>query len=156
MQPRIKVGLIVGGIGLVLNSCAAAVFGLCGPLVTLIAGAVAGYITAQQENLPTKNDAAKAGGIAGGITGGLMIIGQLIGGFGVLLMAQVTGAQSVFGTIPSFESDPASLIGYYIGGAGTGICFGLIGAFLAAGAGAVAGYIATPDQPPTEPPTQTM
>jgi len=156
MQPRFKVGLTVGGIGLVLNSCASAVFGLCGPLVTLIAGAVAGYFTAQQEKLPTKNEAAQAGGIAGGITGGLMIIGQLIGGFGVLLMVQAMGTQPIFGTVPTFDSDAVSLIGYYLGGAGTGICFGLIGTFLAAGAGAVTGYISTPEQPPTEPPTQSI
>ena len=146
MQPRIKMGLSIGTIGLILNVCVSGFIGLCGPIVSLIAGGVAGYLTAQQEKLSTKSDGAKAGGIAGGIAGGLVIIGQLIGGVAALVFMQSSGAQIPFGEIPSFSSDPATIIGYYLGGVGTGFCIGLVGALLAAGVGAGAGYFATPEQ----------
>lgn len=147
MQPRIRIGLIVGAIGLVLNICVSGFIGLCGPLVSLIAGGAAGFFAAQQEKLSTKNDGARAGATAGGIAGGLIIIGQLIGGIGALAYMQYSGMQTIFGQVPA-AGDPASSIGYYLGGMGTGICFGLVGAALAAGAGAGAGYLGTPDQPP--------
>ncbi len=152
MQPRFKMGLSIGAIGLVLNICVAGFIGLCGPLVSLLAGGAAGFFAAQQEKLPAKNEGAKAGAIAGGIAGGLVIIGQVIGGIGALALMQATGASLPFGTIPA-SGDSAGMVIYYVSGIGTGLCFGIFGALLAAGAGAGAGYMATPDQlPPVETP----
>lgn len=149
MQPRTRIGLIVGGIGLVLNICVAGFFGFCGPVLSLIAGAVAGYFTAQQEKASSKSEGARAGATAGGIAGGLIIAGQLIGGIGALIYFQTVGnGNTVFGQVPSLSGDPGSLIGYYGGGLATGFCFGIVGALLAAGAGAGTGYLVTPDQPP--------
>ena len=70
MQPRMRMGLIVGVIGLALNVCVSGFIGLCGPLVSLIAGAVAGFFAAQQEKLGTKGEGARAGAIAGAVAGG--------------------------------------------------------------------------------------
>lgn len=150
MKPRTRLGLIVGGIGLVLNICVSAFIGICGPIFSLAAGAAAGFLAAQQEKLGIKSEGARAGATAGGIAGGLMIIGQLIGGVGALAYMQVSGTNTIFGQIPS---DPSALVGYYAGGIGTGICFGLIGAALAAGAGAGAGYLATQEQPSASAPS---
>ncbi len=147
MQPRIKMGLVVGVIGLAINVCVAGFIGLCGPIVSLLAGGVAGFLAAQQEKLSTKNEGAKAGAISGGIAGALVIIGQVIGGVVALAIMQASGNQLPFGTIPS-SGDTANTVIYYISGIGTGLCFGIVGAALAAGAGASAGYLATPDQPP--------
>jgi hypothetical protein len=107
---------------------------------------VAGFLAAQQERLGVKADGARAGATAGGIAGGLMILGQLIGGIGALVYLQFSGGDTPFGAIPS--GGPES-IGYYLGGIGTGICFGIVGAALAAGVGAGAGYLATQEQPPS-------
>ena len=156
MQPRIRIGLIVGVIGLVLNICVSGFLGFCGPVVSLIAGGVAGFFTAQQERLATKSDGTRAGATAGGIAGGLIILGQMIGGVGALFFMQSSGVESPFGQIPTLSSDPATQIGYYAGGLGTAICFGLVGALLAAGAGAGAGYLGTPDQPAVPPPQNIM
>ena len=150
MQPRIKMGLAIGAIGLALNICVSGFIGLCGPLVSLIAGAAAGFFAAQQEKLPTKNEGAKAGAIAGGIAGALVIIGQVIGGIGALALMQANGTQVRFGTIPA-TGDSTGMLIFYASGIGTGLCFGIIGAILAAGAGAGTGYMATPDQPPATP-----
>jgi len=142
-------GLIVGGIGLVLNICVAGFLGFCGPVLALIAGGFAGFFAAQQEKLPSKNEGARAGATAGAIAGGLIIIGQIIGGVGALLYFQTVGnGNTIFGQVPALSGDPGSLVGYYGGGLFTGFCFGIIGALLAAGAGAGTGYLATPDQPP--------
>lgn len=148
MQPRTRMGLIVGVIGLVLNICVAGFVGICGPFVSLIAGGAAGYFAAQQEKLPAKGDGARAGAIAGGIAGGLIIIGQIIGALGALAFVQYSGAPVLFGTPPDASSPASFNLVYYLTGAGTGFCFGLVGALLAAGAGAGAGYFATQDQSP--------
>jgi hypothetical protein len=151
MQPRTRIGLIVGGIGLVLNICVSGFVGLCGPVFSLIAGAAAGFFAAQQEKLPTKAEGARAGATAGGIAGGLIILGQLIGGIGALAFLQSSGTQLPYGQIPSVSDGSASQLVYYLSGAGTALCFGILGALLAAGAGAGAGYLATSDNPVATP-----
>src|SRR5688500_8946166 len=152
MQPRIKMGLIIGLVGLALNVCVAGFVGFCGPLVSLLAGGLAGFLAAQQVKPATESEGAKAGAISGGIAGGLIIIGQVIGGIAALAIMQSTGTEIPFGTIPD-ASDPAGMVAFYGGGIGTGLCFGIIGALLAAGAGAGTGYMATVDQsqPPVSP-----
>ena len=152
MQPRIRMGLTVGVIGLVLNVCVAGFVGFCGPVLSLIAGGVAGYLTAQQEKLPTKGDGARAGAVSGGIAGALIIVGQIIGGIGALVIFQASGMSTPFGQVPNAGSDPSTTAFYYGTGFVTAFCFGLVGALLAAGTGAGAGYLGTPEQPASIPP----
>jgi hypothetical protein len=146
MRPRFKAGLIVGLIGLVLNVCVSTVFGFCGPFMTLIAGGLAGFWAAKQEKLPAKGDGARAGAVAGAITGGLMLIGQVLGGLGALLWVQYSGVSPLFGTVPSPSADSSQLAIYYATGLLTGCCFGAVGVALAALAGAGGGYLGTPSQ----------
>jgi len=146
MQPRTRLGLTVGAIGLVLNVCVAGFIGFCGPVLSLIAGGVAGYLTAQQEKLPTKGDGARAGAVSGGIAGALIIVGQIIGGIGALVIFQTSGMPVPFGQVPN-AGDPSMTAIYYGTGFVTAFCFGLVGALLAAGTGAGAGYLGTPEQP---------
>lgn len=148
MKPRFRFGLIVGLIGLVLNICVASFIGFCGPLTALLAGAVAGFLAAQQEKAETKGNGARLGAVAGGIAGALVLIGQMLGGVGALALFQFTDIPIPFGTAPAPSADAAQQILYYTAGLTTGLCFGLVGAALAAGAGAAAGYLGTPDQPP--------
>lgn len=155
MQPRTRIGLIVGAIGLVLNICVAGFIGVCGPFFSLVAGGVAGFFAAQQEKPFTKKEGARAGATAGGIAGALIIIGQIIGGIGALAYMQSSGTPTPFGQLPDL-GDPATSIGFYAGGIGTALCFGIIGALLAAGAGAAAAYLTTSDQPTMPPPSQNL
>ncbi len=148
MKPRIKVGLLVGAIGLVLNICVAGFMGICGPFVSLIGGALAGFFTARQEHPLVKGDGAKAGAIAGAIAGGIIVIGQIIGGVIALAFVQFNG-KSIFGAVPPPTADASQQVIYYVTGMFTGLCFGLVGAVLAALAGAAAGYFGSPDQPPS-------
>jgi hypothetical protein len=122
--------------------------------LSLVAGGIAGYFATQQEKPLMKNEGARVGALAGGIAGALIIIGQIIGGMGALAYMQTSGAPTPFGSIPDL-GDPASSIGFYGGGLAAAICFGIIGALLAAGAGAAAGYLTTSDRPMT-PPSQNM
>jgi hypothetical protein len=85
----------------------------------------------------------------------LIIFGQLIGGVGALFYLQSTGTQLPFGSIPDTSSDSSIQLIYYLSGAGTAICFGIVGALLAAGAGAGTGYLGTPDQTTPPPSTNT-
>jgi hypothetical protein len=146
MRPRFKAGLIIGFIGLVLNVCVSTVFGLCGPFVTLIAGALAGFWAASQEKAPAKGDGASVGAVAGAITGGLMLVGQMLGGVGALLWIQYSGASPIFGSIPDPSAGLAQQAIYYGTGLLTGACFGAVGVALAALAGAGGGYLGTSGQ----------
>ena len=112
MQPRIRIGLIVGIIGLVLNVCVSGFVGLCGPFLSLLAGGIAGFFAAQQEKPMTKSDGARAGATAGGLAGGLIILGQIIGGLAALYYMQATGMPSIFGQVPSL----AGCTGYVLPG----------------------------------------
>jgi hypothetical protein len=155
MQARTRIGLIVGVIGLVLNICVSGFLGFCGPVVSLIAGGIAGYLAVQREKPATKNEGARAGATAGGIAGGLIILGQIVGGLGALAYMQSSGAQVPFGQVPSASGDPATQIAFYGAGVGTALCFGIVGALLAAGAGAGIGYLTTSDRP-VMPPSQDI
>jgi hypothetical protein len=156
MQPRTRMGLIVGAIGLILNICVAGFVGFCGPVLSLIAGGVAGFFAAQQEKPLSKNQGARVGATAGGIAGGLIILGQILGGAVALFLMQSRAIQPPFGQIPSTSSDPSAQLVYYGSGVATALCFGIIGALLAAGAGAGAGYIATPEPAVVPPPDNVI
>jgi hypothetical protein len=147
VQPKLKVGLLVGAVGLALNVCVAAASGLCGPGVSLIGGALAGFFAARQENPASKADGARAGAISGAIAGALILIGQIIGGISLLMIVQFAGINPPFGQVPSTSADVSQQMLYYVSGLGTGICFGLVGTVLATLAGAGTGYLGTPDQP---------
>ena len=153
MQPRTRLGLTVGAIGLVFNICVAGFVGFCGPVLSLIAGGIAGYLTIQQEKPATKSDGARAGAVSGAIAGALIILGQIIGGVGALIFFQTSGTQLPFGQAPSPGADPSLNAVYYGSGIVTSFCFGLVGALLAAGTGAGSGYLATQEQPAGMPPT---
>jgi hypothetical protein len=146
MRPRFTAGLIIGSIGLILNVCVSTVFGFCGPFVTLIAGALAGFWAASQEKAPAKGDGARLGAVAGAITGGLMLIGQMLGGIGALLWVQYSGTRPLFGTIPGPSAGLSQQVFYYGVGLLTGVCFGAVGVALAALAGAGGGYLGTSGQ----------
>lgn len=153
MRPRIKLGLIIGAVGLVINVCVSAAMGICGPFLALIVGALSGFLTARQEKLPIKSDSAKAGAISGLIAGGLVLIGQLLGGIGALILVQMSGTPTIFGMkVPEMTGGPETF-GYIFGGLATGVCFGLVGVALSAGAGALAAYLSAPDSSQINPPT---
>lgn len=146
MSPRIKFGLIAGGIGLVLNICVAAVMGVCGPGVAAVAGALAGYFAAKNERPLSQGEGAKSGAIAGLIAGGLVLIGQILGGITTLtLMPAISEAMNI--SLGVETGDPI----YWAAGLSTAACFSAVGIVLAVGAGAGTGYISTPaaaSQPP--------
>lgn len=141
MQPKIKVGLLVGAVGLVLNICVSAAIGLCGPAVSLVGGAIAGFLAARQEKPATQGEGAKIGAISAAIAGAMILIGQIIAAVGALALIQFSGMQMPFGQVPSTSADPATQAIFYLSGLGTGVCFGLIGVVLAALAGAGTGYL---------------
>jgi len=144
MSARIKVGLIYGGIGLVLTACMSTIVGICGPAVSLVAGALAGYFTVKQESPASQSEGGKAGAIAGAIAGALGIFGQIIGG--ILTLAVLPSIMEAMGNYNySGYSDQAA---YWLSGAGTAFCFGIIGVVLAAIAGYATGYL-TSNKPAT-------
>jgi hypothetical protein len=150
MSPKIKYGLILGGVGLVLTICVSAAVGLCGPVVPLIAGGVAGYLAGREEPSTSQGQSAQIGAISGAIAGVGTTIGQLIGGVAALVYLQQTGTRLPIGQLPEVGNTTQQLA-YYGGGLGAGLCFGLVGLALAAGAGAALAYFTFKPQTPAAP-----
>ena len=147
MSARIQVGLIAGAISLVLTACMGTLFGICGPVVPLLAGAIAGYFAAKRESPVSQSEGGKAGAVAGAIAGGLSIIGQVIGGITALTILPPLLASFGNSTYSNFSGQST----YWLSGAATSVCFGIVGAVLAAVAGFAVGYISTskPVTPPS-------
>ncbi len=143
MKPRVKYGLIVGVAGMLLNVCVSAAMGVCGPVMSLLAGAIAGFLTGQAEKAPEPGDGARLGAISGLIAGSLVLVGQLVGGAGVLAFVQFAEIPIGFGTVPQ-TSDLVGTAGYWGIGLGVAVCFGLVGLVLSALTGAAGGYLGTP------------
>ncbi|MGQ9683575.1 MAG: hypothetical protein ACUVX9_13635 [Anaerolineae bacterium] len=143
MKPRFSIGLIAGAVGLLVNVCVATAIGICGPVVSLLAGAAAGYFAARRQVPLTKSDGAKIGAMSGGLAGAVALVGQVIGALSALVLLQQMGAELPLGQLPGSGTAPGSQVGYYAIGAATGLCFGLVGVILAAGAGAGAAYLGT-------------
>ncbi len=139
MKPFLKFGLLVGAVGFFVIIPVAVVLGICGPGVTLLAGAIAGFLTAYRGKAATSRDGAQTGAMAGAISGGIMLLGQILGAVLVVAFAHVTQTQPVFGSVPSLSAPLSELIPYYSGGLGVGLCFGLVGILLGAIAGGLAG-----------------
>jgi hypothetical protein len=153
MSPRIKIGLIVGAISLVLTTGMSLLVGLCGPVVSLVAGALAGYFTVKQESPASKSDGGKIGAIAGVITGAMGLIGQLIGS--ILALTIMPSLMKLVGNTTFLNPSSAGEPGYWLGGLGTGFCIGLGGIVFSVLAGLGAGYISAQDKPAVAPPAET-
>ena len=148
MKPKVRWGLIVGLMGMVANVLVSFVLGLCGPLVALVVGAIAGAAAVGQVRPTERRQAAEEGGAAGAIAGLVVALGQVIGGL-IALRSVLSGAIPLpFDLLP--EGDPSATYAYWVGGVGSGLCLGFVGLILAALAGAAAGYVLTAAKPSTE------
>jgi hypothetical protein len=139
MKPFLKYGLIVGAISFVAVLLVSSFMGICGPGVTLFAGAIAGFLTAYNGHALSRQEGAQSGAIAGAIAGGLALKGQVIGGIIALALVQYTGTPTFLGNIPSLSSPLSQQILYYGGGLITGFCFGIFGIGLGAAIGGLTG-----------------
>ena len=144
-NPAVRYGIIVGVIGLIVNIFIAGFIGLCGPVTSLVAGAVAGYLAARAVHALVRGDGARVGATSGAITGAFVLVGQMIGGIAALLIIRSTGSAQI-NQLFEQQNGSAAQVGFWAGGVAVSACLGLIGIGLAAGAGALAGYFATPAQ----------
>ena len=152
MKPFLKFGLIAGGIGFLVIIPLSAFMGICGPIVPLLAGAAAGFLTAYVGKPLSQKDGAQQGAMAGAVSGVLTLLGQMIGGMVALYFIQTSGAPVAFGRVPNASSPAYEMVLYYGSGLVTGMCFGIVGVLLGAAVGATAGYLGTRPQPaPTAP-----
>jgi hypothetical protein len=142
MNPQTKFGLIIGLIGLLINTFVAAALGICGPAVALIVGAAAGFLAANEKKAAMKSESAKIGATSGLIAGGLVFIGQVVGAILALVLLQSTGLPTIFGVAPSLSEEVSFQLAYYISGVGLGMCFGAVDLVASALGGAGAGYLA--------------
>ena len=132
MAPKVKYGLITGAVGALIDICVSC----CGPIISIITGAVAGYLTVRAEVPATKGAGAKSGAVSGAISGAIGLVGQLIGSV-VSYYAVIPFLRQNLGSSFSFTGDIVTTAVFTC-------CLGFVGVGLAAGAGALAGMLATP------------
>lgn len=141
MKTHVKYGLIGGGIGFVLNIPIAAFMGICGPIVSIAAGGISGFMSSYNSKETQKREGTQAGAIAGGIAGALTLVGQLIGATLVLIFVHQSGMPMGIGEVPALNAPAWEKTVYYGFGIGTGFCIGLAGAILSAIAGSIGGRL---------------
>jgi hypothetical protein len=140
MSGGVKAGLIVGLVGMVINLVVSLFLGICGPVVTLLAGGVAGFFAARFEGPGPRMRSAQAGAVAGLVAGVLMFISQTVAALAVVLLMQAAGIPGLTGQIPA-GATPSMQAVIVVSALGTGACFGVVGLALAALAGATGGYL---------------
>jgi hypothetical protein len=145
MKSHVKIGLTSGVIAFVPALCASFAVGICGPTVTLVSGAGAGFFTGRhvKTGVP-KKEGARLGAISGAISGAIAAAGQLMGVAATLVYFQVTGTPTPLGTLSPPAGDPAAQTGFYFGGLAVGLCFAGVGLALAALAGGGVAFLVTP------------
>ena len=148
MKVQYKYGLIIGGIGLVMNVFVSTAFGICGPLIALVAGGAAGYMVGRQGDIKNKGEGARMGALAGSITGALMLLGQVIGG---LLSLSLVRSATFLGPLGDLLSSDVGIGEIYYGiGIAVSLCSGLVGIIASALAGAGGAYLSTPENAESE------
>jgi len=141
MKSYVKSGLIVGTIALLITIPVTSIYGICGPFISIIAGAIAGYFAINSDKAETKRDNAQSGKLAGLIAGVFIFAGQLIGGIWLMLSYyQRTGYPVILSNDPS-----VSLTVYYFTGVGMTLFLGLVGLLLSTLAGKTIGEFRTPE-----------
>jgi len=135
MKPKIKVGLLIEVIGLVLKISAVVIFCfgmLTGPDISLIAGAAAGFLAVKQENPISKLAGSRDGAISAAIAGAVILIGQVISALAMLLV-----------DLEKINSGLAFMLVMI----GTSALAGMFGIGLVALIGAATDYLNTSNQP---------
>lgn len=143
MTAKVRWGVIIGIVGLFVNTIASLIFAFCGPIVSFGIGLVAGFIVSQNEPAPTRGEGAQQGALTGLIAGAFILLGQIIGAIGNLVFAQMVEYEPIFGTLPDLSS-PEGQAFYWLIGIGVGVCFGLVDTLACVLGGALIGYARTP------------
>lgn len=139
MKPSIRVGLIVGVIGLVLVVVGSAFSGLCALILPLLINGIAGYSSVQSEKATSKGNGTREGAIAGAISGGIVSHAQIL--IQVILSALINNAPGYSGFYIAPDSfNTTERIFFYL--------IGLFWAIFVGGiVGGIAGYLGTPGKP---------
>ena len=145
MNHRIRVGLFVGTVVLILTIFVTLLVGVCGPIVPLIGGAVAGYFAVKQEAPGSKAEGGKIGAIAGAITGLMGFLGQILGG--VLTLTFLPTLIDSLGNPKFLPAAGSDQVTYWLSGLGTTFCIGIGGILFGLITGYGAGYFSTNDRP---------
>ena len=163
MSGAFKAGLIFGVIGLivVLGVAFIPVVGplICGPLVAVIIGAVAGYYGVRwSAGMP----GISRGVLAGTLAGVGMLLGALIA-YTILVGMMRSNPifqeqlQEALRRQPNAQIDPAALdtlVG--IVGPAAGFCFGILNLLIALAFGALGGWLAVRNRPQPLPPMEPL
>jgi len=119
------VGVIAFGANFFISF--ANVFCCGGFLVSVIAGSAAGFLTARYTNVATRENAIRAGSMAGGIAGIFILLGQVAGGILPALMISL---------LPASGANSAQLANHMFNAVfNSSLCFGLINLLVSAAAG---------------------
>lgn len=142
MTARVRWGMIVGIVGMFVNTFASLVVALSGPILSFIFGIIAGLVVTRKEPASSKGKGAQQGAITGLIAGGLIFLGQVIGAVANLIYAQMPAYESLFGPVPELTT-PQGQTSYWVIGIGVGLIFGLIDTLACVLGGSIIGRLLT-------------
>lgn len=142
MTARVRWGMIVGIVGMFVNTFASLVVALSGPILSFLFGIIAGFVVSRKEPATSKGKGAQQGAATGLIAGGLIFLGQLIGAVANLIYAQMPEYESLFGPFPTLTT-PQGQTTYWLIGIGIGVLFGLIDTLACVLGGSIIGHLLT-------------
>ncbi|MEO7910483.1 MAG: hypothetical protein ABIV47_12615 [Roseiflexaceae bacterium] len=163
MSGALKAGLIFGVIGLIVVLAVAFIPAvgpiICGPLVAVIIGAVAGFYGVRWS---AGTPGISRGVLAGTLAGVGMLLGAVIAYTILVGMARSNPMfqeqiQEALRRQPNAQIDPAALntiVG--IMGPAVGFCFGILNLLIALAFGALGGWLAIRNRPPALPPVEPL
>jgi len=125
MSTKLKFGLITGAGGSVLGAC-----GVCGMLLSLIIGAIAGLLTVNEEKPTEPKEGALSGAKSGIVAGVFLLLGALVGNTITLILGAMPSDLSQW----VLDLTIGIILGLVLGLADLAFC--VLG-------GAIVGYIAT-------------
>jgi hypothetical protein len=163
MSGALKAGLIFGAIGLIVVLAVAFIPAvgplICGPLVAVIIGAIAGFYGVRWS---AGTPGVSRGVLAGTLAGVGTLLGAVIAYTILVGMVRNTPMfqeqlQEVLRQQPDAQIDPAGLdmlIG--IAGPAVGFCFGILNLLIALAFGALGGWLALRNRPQPAPPIEPL
>lgn len=163
MSGALKAGLIFGAIGLIVVLAVAFIPAvgplICGPLVAVIIGAVAGFYGVRWS---AGTPGISRGVLAGTLSGVGMLLGAVIAY--TILVGMVRNnpifqeqLQEALRRQPNAQIDPAALntiVGFV--GPIVGFCFGILNLLIALAFGALGGWLAVRNRPQPLPPLEPL
>ena len=134
-------GLILGAVALFVAAGATLISPVCAPCAVIFLGLGAGYLAGVFDKPSTSSATSRVGAIGGAVGGAGAVLGQIAGAVINSLVLGPQNLQNIYQNLGLPTGGPGFTQGYWVGVAGSAICFSLVDVVLMAGFGALGGLL---------------